>query len=107
MKGQQMDDETRRAFAETEQVTREAFASLALLMTNVKESLEREIQVLGLQLDASTARMERHAALLQTGSRWSNRMNEWAETIDGILDRTSKALTEQNERISKLEQKNS
>jgi hypothetical protein len=59
-------------------------------IVDFKESLEREMDELRqemrsgfakieLPFDTQAARMDRHAALLQTGSRWSSRMKDWAE----------------------------
>ena len=48
--------------------------------------------------------LERHAGLLQTGSRWTNRMNEWAEKIDSNLAKKDKFLAELAERVRKLEE---
>jgi hypothetical protein len=74
--------------------------SIGQLILAVRESLEREIHSfcdeIRTRFDTQAARLERHAALLQTGSRWTNRMNERAEKVDTALetkDRCETALT--------------
>jgi len=42
-------------------------------------SVRADIGDLRSRLDRMDARLDRHGALLQTGSRWVNRMNQWAE----------------------------
>ena len=56
---------------------------------DLKESFEREAQQLNSRFDefrhafgTQANRLERQRALLQTGSRWSNRINQWAESVD-------------------------
>jgi len=60
---------------------------LARLITEVKDSLERELHSLeramregfegvNARFDAQAARLDRHAALWQTGRRWSARMDD-------------------------------
>ena len=79
-------------------------------LTTIKESLEQEINDFRSDLtgrfDAQAARLERHAALWQTGSRWSARMDAWAEKIDAGQDATQKALAELRERLTALERLN-
>jgi hypothetical protein len=65
--------------------------NLAKLITDVKESLERELHSIDQKLnqkltegfsqintrfDTQAARLERHAGLWQTGTRWSARMDD-------------------------------
>jgi hypothetical protein len=52
-------------------------------------------------MDARFDRME--GALLQTGSRWVNRMNQWAERIDRILAERDTRLGSVEKRVDKLE----
>lgn len=86
------------------------------LITSMKESLEREMAHLRgemvqgfaeirMRFDAQAARLDRHAALWQTGSRWSSRMDAWAEKIDGNADSTQKELSELKQRVRELERK--
>ena len=82
---------------------------------DVKESLEREIlgvrediRNLGRDLftrfDTQAQRLERHAGLLQNGSRWTARMNEWAEKVDAALETKDREIAELRERLRKLEE---
>lgn len=79
-----------------------------------KESLEREMDELRQEMrsgfarievrfDTQAARMDRHAALLQTGSRWTNRMNDWAEKVDQALETKEREIAELRARLEKLE----
>lgn len=98
------------------------------LVVDVKESLERQIggveremrtgfDAINVRFDNQAARLERHAALLQTGSRWVNRMNKWAEKVDAALDVKDRQIAELREakdreiaelrrRVENLEQRN-
>ena len=80
---------------------------LAELITAVKESLERELRdgfaQLNARFDAQGLRLDRHAALWQTGRRWSSRMDDWAEKIDSALEAKGREIAELRERIAKLE----
>ena len=48
---------------------KEELTSIVTLLTQFKESLERELQGIQARLDVQTARLERQAALIQTPSR--------------------------------------
>jgi hypothetical protein len=65
-----------RKFAETEAQQ----ARLVTLISEVKDSLEREINTGFEEMDRrfhiQATRLDRQAALLQTGSRWTNRMKD-------------------------------
>ena len=86
------------------------------LLLDVKESLEREIHGLALEMragfaqittrfDTQAARLDRHAGLLQTGSRWSAGINVWAEKIDAAIETKDREIAELRERLIKLERK--
>jgi hypothetical protein len=84
----------------------------------MKESLEREIYgSLGrlegkidvgfhdvtTRFDTQAGRLERQGGLLQTGSRWTVRMNEWAEKVDRSLETKDRQIAELRARLEKLE----
>ena len=86
------------------------------LLSDVKESLEREIHGLGREMrdgfaqintkfDTQAARLDRHAGLWQTGSRWSAGMDVWAEKIDAAIETKDREIAELRERLIKLERK--
>ncbi len=79
------------------------------LLLDVKESLEREIRAgfaqITTRFDTQAARLDRHAALWQTGSRWSGRMDVWAEKIDAAIETKDREIAELRERLIKLERK--
>ena len=90
---------------------------LEKLIVDLKESLEREIDVLRQEMRAGFARMEvrfdtqaarldRHGALIQTGSRWTGRMNEWAEKVDHALETKDREIDELRSRLERLERRN-
>jgi hypothetical protein len=54
-------------------------------------------------MDTQAARLDRHSALLQTGSRWTNRMNQWAEKVDAALEVKDKQIAQLSEPVRKLE----
>ena len=78
------------------------------------EGLSTEVQNLEAKVDAGfremrdrfdrqDARLERHGALLQTGSRWVNRMNQWSEKVDRLLAVWDDRNQRLEERLRKLE----
>lgn len=83
------------------------------LITDMKESLEREMGGLGREMrglrgrDDTSRRSGRKngppGVLLQTGSRWSSRMNAWAERIDRSLELKDRESAELRTRLDKLE----
>jgi hypothetical protein len=87
---------------------------LGVLITDVKESLEREIQGLAREMregfaqvntrfDTQAVRLDRHAALWQTGRRWSGRMDDWAEKVDAALEAKDREIADLRDRLKKLE----
>jgi hypothetical protein len=55
------------------------------------------------RIDSMSPRLDRHAALLQTGSRWVNRMNQWAARIDRIDAERDQRWGSVEKRLDKLE----
>src|ERR1700722_12834158 len=78
-------------------------ARIVTLVTEVKESLERQIEHLSSRFDAQAMRLDRQAALLQTGARWTNRMIAWAGKVDVAHDKRIQELGELRSRVEKLE----
>lgn len=74
-------------------------------VTDVKESLEREIQALHPRFDDQASRLDRQGALLRAGTRLTTRMSEWAERIDAALETKNHELAEVRKRLTKLEKK--
>ena len=86
------------------------------LLLDVKESLERELgglrqemrdgfDHLNARFDTQAARLDRHAGLWQAGTRWSYRMDAWAEKVDSALESNDREIAELRERLLKLERK--
>jgi hypothetical protein len=76
---------------------------MVTLMTSVKESLERQIDGVTSRFDAQAIRLDRQAAMLQTGARWTNRMIAWSEKVDVSLDKRIQEIGEVRSRLDKLE----
>jgi len=88
--------------------------NLEQLIIDFKESLERQIAASGREtrqsmeeiksrFDIQSARLDRQAGLWQVGSRWSSRMDAWAEKVDSALMTKDQQIAELRERIQKLE----
>ena len=67
------------------------------------KELRGEIAELRHSFDRQDARLERHGALLQTGSRWVNRMTQWSEKVDRLLAVWDDRNQRLEERLRKLE----
>ncbi len=67
---------------------------MVTLVTDMKESLERQIENLSSRFDAQATRLDRQAAMFQTGARWTNRMIAWAEKVDVSLDKRIQEIGE-------------
>jgi len=87
------------------------------LLIDFKESLERQVHALGREMsegfarietkfDTQAARLDRQGGLLQTGSRWIARTNDWTEKIDKALETKDREIDELRARIDKLEKRN-
>ena len=76
---------------------------MVTLLTDVKESLERQIENVASRFDAQAVRLDRQAALLQTGARWTNRMIAWSEKVDVSLDKRIQEIGEMRSRLEKFE----
>jgi hypothetical protein len=90
-----------------DQRVRESENRVATLITEVKESLERQMNHrfdgLDARFEAQANRLDRQGALIQTGSRWSTRMTTWAERVDVALDKKSEQIIDLHKRIDKTE----
>jgi hypothetical protein len=77
------------------------------LLTDLKESLEREIRdgfaAITTRLDNQGARLDRQGGLIQNGSRWTASMNEWSERIDAALETKDREIAELRQRLDDLE----
>jgi hypothetical protein len=77
------------------------------LITDMKESLEREIQAgfaeVNTRLDRQALRLDRQGSNWQTGRRWSSRMDDWAEKVDAALETKDREIGDLRKRLSNLE----
>jgi uncharacterized protein (UPF0335 family) len=87
---------------------------LERLLVDVKESLERDIhgvnskieglrELITTRFDTQAARLERQGALIQTGSRWTNRFSDWSEKVDASLEQKAKQISDLIKRVERLE----
>ena len=87
---------------------------MAQLITDMKESLEREIhgvhqEVRGLRddmtsrFDAQAARLDRQGGLLRAGQTNLVRLNDWSEKVDQLLAARDKRIDQLEARLQKLE----
>ena len=85
----------------------ESEGRLVTLITSVKESLEHQMNTgfeeISSRFEVQSNRLDRQAALIQTGSRWTNRMNDWAESVDIALDKKSREIADLRARLDKLQ----
>src|ERR1700710_2162062 len=88
--------------------------NLERLIVDMKESLERQIHGLEATMahgfaridehfGTQNTRLDRHGSLLQTGSRWTNRMNAWAEKTDQGMNAKDERIARLEDRVAKLE----
>jgi len=86
------------------------------LSFDLKENLEREIrdafarmdgrfEAQAVRLETQTARLERQGGILQAGTRWSSRMDGWAEKVDAALEAKDREIADLRERVIRLEKK--
>ncbi len=84
------------------------------LLTEMKESLEREMitlrqhmdggfKLLGDKFDAQAARLNRHGGLLRSGQINLVRLNSWSEEIDMLLASRDQRIDALEARIKDLE----
>jgi chromosome segregation ATPase len=91
-------------------------SNIERLIIDLKESLERQIEALRNEMrdgfarvdacyDTQQSRVEKHGSLLQTGSRWSNRMLTWSEKVDSNLAKKDDDIADIRHRLRRLEDK--
>lgn len=76
---------------------------MVTLLTDMKESLERQIGHLTSRFDAQAIRLDRQAAMLQTGAPWTNRMIAWSEKVDVQFDKRIQEIGELRGRVERLD----
>jgi hypothetical protein len=84
------------------------------LLIDIKESLEGQIHdgfasvdsrldQINSRFDTQALRLDRQAALIQTGSHFSARMTEWSEKADVSLNHKDTQISELTRRIEEIE----
>ena len=79
------------------------FDFIAELVSSVAAHIDRRFNALERRFDDQATRLDRQGALLQTGSRWTNRMNQWAEKIDASMEAKNREISELRKRLDRLE----
>lgn len=79
------------------------FDKLERRFDGLEKFLEDNLNRMDARFDDQSARLERHAALWQTGRRWSGRMDRWAEKIDAALEVKDKQIAALSTRIDNIE----
>jgi hypothetical protein len=77
--------------------------NIVRLIQDLKDSLLREIATLHDIYGTTKSRLDRHGAMLQTGSRWSTRMTTWSESIDRLMAKNVEDIKALEARVFKLE----
>jgi hypothetical protein len=57
------------------------------------------------RFDTQATRLDRQGGLLNAGSRWSSRMDSWAEKIDAAMESKDREIADLRERLIRLEKK--
>jgi len=81
----------------------ERFDKMERRFDGLEKVLEDNLNRMDARFDDQAARLDRHAALWQTGRRWSNRMDQWAEKIDAALEVKDKQIADLTGRLEDLE----
>ena len=83
---------------------------IAQLISGVSESLHREMHEgfasVNQRLDLIETRLDRQGSMIQTGARWTTRMNTWSERIDKLLYERDKRISDLEQRVRHLEKGN-
>jgi hypothetical protein len=97
-------DSTAANVTRLEQSLTDTRSNLEHLITDVKDSLKREMHqgfaLVNARLDTQGARLDR-----QAGTRWSSKMDAWAEKIDTAFEAKEREIAELRDRVLKLERK--
>ena len=75
-----------RRFEWLDQRSRASESRVLKLITDTSESLQREMALIRDRLLDFSRRLDRQAALIQTGARFSVRMVTWSERVDIALE---------------------
>jgi hypothetical protein len=71
-------------------------------MGSLKRQMQKGFDGLNARFDTQALRLDRHAALIQTGSRWTARMNERSEKVDAALEEKCQQIADLTDRIRKM-----
>lgn len=104
-----MDTELGDRFRQIDAQFNQLSERLTQLISGVSDSLHREMHEGFAQMNKRSSvtetRVNRHGALLQTGSRWTARINTWCEETDKLLLDRDKRIADLEQRVSDLERK--
>jgi hypothetical protein len=72
-------------------------------VSELRAEMRAGFERMGVTVDRQELRVERHGALLQLGSRWTNRMNKWFENMDRMMAIWDERNERMEQRLRKLE----
>lgn len=72
---------------------------MGFLRSEMREGFAR----INSRFDLHAQRLDRHAALWQTGRRWSAKMDVWAEQVDVALETKNREIAKLRARLDRLE----
>jgi hypothetical protein len=87
----------------TDEELKHRFEGLAELISQGFKRVDERFDAVNTRFDTQATRLDRHAGLWQTGSRWSGRMDVWAEKIDAALEAKDREIAELRKRLDKLD----
>src|SRR6266496_1851106 len=82
------------------------FEGIADLISRGFARVDERFEAMNARFDTQANRLDRHAAYWQVGSRWSKRMEDWAERVDQTLETKDRQIAALLARIEKLEGRN-
>ena len=78
-------------------------ANLAKLITDISDSLQKELRELHSHRSRMDARLSLHGGELQAGARWMSRVTNWMEATDDNMARRDERIADLEARVRKLE----
>lgn len=81
----------------------ELIGGLSNEIQDMRREFHSDLQGVKVRLDLIEARLDKQGGQLQSGSRWVNRLTQWAEKTDRFMMRQDEAPRDHGSRIDKLE----
>ena len=81
----------------------ELIGGLSSEIQDMRREFHGDLQGVKARLDLIEARLDKQGGLLQSGSRWVNRLTQWSEKTDRFMMRQDETLRDHGSRIDRLE----